>query len=273
MLNYFSFGVKEKSSDKKKCSGAKSGGVAKPKSASTAAKHNYRTLIYFSYLNGKKGEHTQQDINRERIYKQYCSTSNGSFINIPISTQTHYEPSEVLVWNFYANPTQFPPDRSSLPRINQMTKQNVTRVYAVDRTSEKATVIAIWYQNQYRTVRFSGSDSGKPFFYIDMYNEQNPRDPIKLYGDITYIGSLTNSPVGSPQRSPRRSPSRSPRRSPKRSSSRSRSPSPGTKETNRILAADFFGKRTSHFGGRRRHKRNKISLRSLKKDLRKIMIC
>jgi len=263
MLNYFSFGVKEKSSDKKKGSGAKSGGVAKPKSASTAAKHNYRTLIYHSYLNGKRGEHTQQDTNRERIYKQYCSASNGTFIDIPVSTQTHYEPSELLVWNFYPNPTEFPPDRSSLRSINQMTKQNVTRVYAVDRPGEKATVIAIWYQNQYKTVRFSGSDSGKPFFYIDMYNEQNPRDPIKLYGDITYIGSLTNSPRHSPRRSPRRSLSRSPRRS------RSPSPTDSQRELNEILNANFFGK--SNFGKRKSAKKVTNSLSSLKRDLKKIL--
>ena len=52
MLNYFNFGVKEKATSNKK---KNSGGVEKPKpttkSASTAAKHNYRTLIYFSYLN------------------------------------------------------------------------------------------------------------------------------------------------------------------------------------------------------------------------------
>jgi hypothetical protein len=254
MIPYFSFGVKEKAiSDKKKGNGAKSAGVAKPKSASTAAKHNYRTLIYHSYLNGKRGEHTQQDTNRERIYKQYCSTSNGSFIDIPVSTQTHYEPSEVLVWNFYQNPTEFPPDRSSLRPINQMTKQNVTRVYAVDRPGEKATVIAIWYQNQYKTVRFSGSDSGKPFFYIDMYNEQNPREPIKLYGDITYIGSIANSPRNSPRRSRSPSPTDSQRE----------------RELNEILNANFFGK--SNFGKRKSAKKVINSLSSLKRDLKKIL--
>jgi len=203
---------------------SKKGGVSK---RVIKPKHVNRTLIYKSYLGGKKslkrGIGTIADQNREITFRRYCSKPDGTPIEMIVSTRNNYTPSDDLVWNFYNPPEEYPPNRNHLPRPTQA---NTERIYAVDRPSEKSIVVAIWYNSEFKTVRFQGSEGGRPFFYIEEYQGEG-QPTKKLYGEITYLHTPVNSPVNSP-----------------------------------VKRMPFFGKKK---------RTNKNSLKSLTKDLKKVL--
>jgi hypothetical protein len=198
---YSYFGVKNKKNDNDYKPSSSTGRVKKEKAppkqpnAQTLYKR-FRYLIYDS-----KDPDPSIRAREENVYRKY-------FV-YPGTHEAIEDPGRHLVWYFYDNPLD--PD-STVSDINAqyypVTLASRTWKDPKDISkTKKADVVCVKY-GQNKTILYQGS-SQPPTFYIEMYNQEDAHNPIKMYGML----ATSFTPPSSPLRSPRRSPLRSPRRS------------------------------------------------------------
>jgi hypothetical protein len=145
----------------------------------------HKTLIFNSY-----SENPVTKNNEERVYR--------TFFVSPHTNMAVEDPANHLEWRFYPQRDQDPRDQL-LPRLTQGTYVPIRVVY---RPELKADVIAIKYDNTMRTVEYASLNplTGKPIFFIRVYDPQTGKSTKKLYGDVNYYLSGT-TPPGSPRNS------------------------------------------------------------------------
>lgn len=166
-----------------KSKGPSSGSVSKPPKSKPIKVH--KTLIFNSYSQNPVTKN-----NEERVYR--------TFFVSPHTNTVVDDPVNHLEWRFYPQRDQDPRDQL-LPKLTQSTYVAIGLVY---RPELKADVIAISYDNQWRTVEYASLNplTGKPIFFIRVYDPQTGKSTKKLYGDVNYWVSGT-TPPGSPRNS------------------------------------------------------------------------
>ena len=174
------------------------GGISKPVSDKTRAKHEFKILAVKSYTANKDDKAI-----REQNFRNFVIVDSRAahLQSLPISNQQNWEDrhSKILMWEFTSSEL----------------KQYPAMVYITNKTKDggKVDVVSVFFDGMFRTVLVNYIDS-KPSFYIDYNRGPTPEEQGTLNGRfVKYDQSVFNtekyrsgptSPSGSPQGSPAR---------------------------------------------------------------------